>query len=547
MLDPANLPYWEARREQHYADGFWQDDTIYSLASKHASRAPSSYAVRDSRQRLSYRQFVDAADHLAGDLAASGVQCGDRIGIWLSSRVETAIAILACARNGYVCCPSLHRNHTGAEVAALLDRTSARVLIVEQGYGADATSATFTNDLEAPTTLYKIYRLAPDTPSTDFVAANRHHNNPPRDDPDTIMYIAFTSGTSGLPKCVMHSHNTLLANARTIAADWHFDSSSVLYSISSLSHNLGFGALISAIAVGAELVIHTPKTASLLAALTETDATFIFGVPTHALDLLGEIERGDGVKLNRITGFRISGAAVPTHVVSRLLGHGITPQSGYGMTEGCSHHYTLPDDDARLITETSGRACAGYEVKIFASEDRDLEVPVGRIGEIGGRGASLMLGYFDDDTANAEAYNAAGWFMTGDLGRLDKNGYLTITGRKKDVIIRGGHNIYPARLEALAMQHDAIERAAAIAISDQRLGEKVCLVVELHAGSTAGAEEILIHLETQGLSKYDLPEYFIAVDEIPVTASGKILKRVLLGSIASGSIKPHPVRRPTSA
>ncbi len=139
-----------------------------------------------------------------------------------------------------------------------------------------------------------------------------------------------------------------------------------------------------------------------------------------------------------------------------LLRYGIVPQSGYGMTEAGSHHYTRIDDGPDRIVQTSGRACDGYEVRIWSADDPDVEAPVGEIGQIGGRGASLMLGYFDNQAANDEAFNKHGWFMTGDLGRLDADGYLQITGRKKDLIIRGGHNIYPARIENLAMQHPAV-------------------------------------------------------------------------------------------
>ena len=129
-----------------------------------------------------------------------------------------------------------------------------------------------------------------------------------------------------------------------------------------------------------------------------------------------------------------------------------------------------------------------------------------------------MLGYFDDQSATEDAFNKGGWFMTGDLGSLDANGYLRITGRKKDVIIRGGHNIYPARIEELAMRHPAIQRAAAVPVADPRLGEKVCLAVVLRAGQTLTPEALLAHLDHAGLSKYDMPEFVLILDDIPLTA-----------------------------
>jgi acyl-CoA synthetase len=194
------------------------------------------------------------------------------------------------------------------------------------------------------------------------------------------------------------------------------------------------------------------------------------------------------------------------------------------------------------VVGTSGRACDGYEVRIFSPDDVNVEMPVNEIGQIGGRGASLMLGYFDDQSANDDAFNAEGWFMTGDLGRLDQDGYLQITGRKKDLIIRGGHNIYPARIENLTMQHPAVSRAAVLPVPDKRLGEKVCLAVMLKQGRRVTPEELLDHLDRSGLSRYDMPEYFLALDDIPLTASGKILKRDIAVQIADGSVVPSPIR-----
>jgi acyl-CoA synthetase len=343
----------------------------------------------------------------------------------------------------------------------------------------------------------------------------------------------------------MHSDNTLLANARAIAADWRIDTESVVYSLSPLSHNLGFGAMVTALAAGGELVIHDlQKGASLIDRVIRTGTSFLVGVPTHAIDLLRELRQRDLKGIGRLTGFRISGAAAPSEVVAQLIRHGVVPQSGYGMTETCSHQYTLPTDDPKLIIDSCGRACPGYELKIWRSDNPDVEAAPREIGQIGGRGASLMLGYFDDQAATEAAFNAQGWFMTGDLGWMDENGYLRITGRKKDVIIRGGHNIYPARIEDLAMRHPAVERVAAVPVADERLGEKVCLAVMWRAGARVDAAEMLAHLDAVGLSKYDMPEYFLDVDQIPLTPSGKIRKRDIVDWIAQGRVAPTPVRGP---
>ena len=539
--------------EDFYKSGVWRRDTIYSLAQSHAEHTPHAPAIRDRLRTLSYRELLEAADRLAARLHDAGVRPGQRVGLWASSRVESAIVMLACFRNSYTCCPSLHRDHTVSDILALIKRTKAAAFIGEVNYGGDVQKIDIfsrLSDIESMKFVLRLGRVGEANADGELLSMRSTAATAPEPslDPNRAIYLAFTSGTTGEPKGVMHSDNTLLSNARAIAADWSFGRDSVIYTMSPLSHNLGFGALIASILVGGELVVHDlPRGASILDRLLEINATFLFGVPTHAIDLLSELRARGLSKVGALKGFRISGAAAPKEVVAALMQHGVVPQSGYGMTEACSHHYTLPDDDPRRITETSGKACPGYEVKIWSSEDSDKELPVGEIGQIGGRGGSLMLGYFDDQCATESAFNSHGWFMTGDLGKLDADGYLVITGRKKDLIIRGGHNIYPAQIENLSMHHPAVVRAAALPVPDPRFGEKVCIAVMLRPGSRIGADELLAHLAASGLSRYDMPEYFLQLDEIPLTASGKIFKRDLVDAIKAGRLQPSAVRwRPST-
>ena len=528
-----------------YEAGHWRDDTIYSLVAGHAKTSPDKIALRDRQRAITYRALIEAADSLAAWLHGEGVKAGERVAVWLPSRLETAVVLLACSRNGYVCCPSLHRDHTVAEIHDLLQRMGARVLIAERGYGADSHRADIFKALGDLTSLRVVHALEPLSANATGLAFDvcGTASCPVRTDPNTIVYLAFTSGTTGVPKGVMHSDNTLLANARALSADWALLDNAVVYSMSPLSHNLGFGALGMTLIRGGEFVVHDlPRGASLVDRIVETGATFMIGVPTHAIDLLGELRTRGLKRLGQVQGFRISGASVPPSVAAGLLDHGVVPQSGYGMTEAGSHHYTLPGDEASIICETSGRACAGYEVGVFAQDDPDRLLAPGETGQICGRGASLMLGYFDDQIATESSFNASGWFMTGDLGWMDEKGYLRITGRKKDVIIRGGHNIYPARIEALAMRHLAVDKAAVLPVPDERLGEKVCIAVVLRQPDAMTPQSLLDHLDEAGLSRFDMPEFVLMLDRMPLTPSGKILKRDLVSGIAEGRFVPVPVR-----
>src|SRR5262249_41168083 len=203
-----------------------------------------------------------------------------------------------------------------------------------------------------------------------------------------------------------------------------------------------------------------------------------------------------------------------------------------------SHQYTHPGDPTAIIVTTCGRGGPAYEVKLFDPADPDREVSIGTVGHIGGRGAALMLGYFGDQAATEGSLNRSGWVLSGGLGVLDAAGNLRVDGRLKDLIIRGGHNIYPAHIEALALRHPAVERVAVFPVPDQRLGEKACIAVI----GTVAPNALMAHLDAQGLSKFDMPEYFIAMDAFPLTASGKILKRELVEQAKSGVFTPTPIR-----
>jgi acyl-CoA synthetase len=260
------------------------------------------------------------------------------------------------------------------------------------------------------------------------------------------------------------------------------------------------------------------------------------------MDILAELRRRGLDRLGKVKTFYMAGSVIPREVAQAFLDRGVTPQNVYGMSENSSHQYTLPSDSPETIVGTCGKSCAAYEIKLWDPENPDIEMPPGEVGEIAGRGACLMLGYFDNQRATEDSFNREGWFLSGDLGRLDANGNLEIVGRKKDLIIRGGHNIHPARIEELAMRHKSVAKCAAFAVADERLGEKVCLSVIWHEGESGEADAMLAHLSAEGLSKYDMPEYFIAMDSYPLTASGKILKRELVEWTKAGRIAPIPVR-----
>ncbi|MFZ2739350.1 MAG: class I adenylate-forming enzyme family protein [Burkholderiaceae bacterium] len=534
---------------RYYANGAWRRDTFYTLLQRHASERPADWALRDARQRLSWSALLAWVDSVAQSLHDSGVRPGQRICVGLPSRVESVVVFLACSRNGYVCNPSLHQNYTVAEITRLLERCRCAALFMQVGYGADAKREDLLVQALGLPHLKAVYQVAApqasDGRGRPFPSATLSQplSLAVATDPDKVVYLAFTSGTTGEPKGVMHSDNTLLANGRAMVSDWAHDSSTVLLSLSPMSHHIGTVALEQMMVAGCELVLNDlPQGSTTLDWIEACGASYIMGVPTHAIDVLDQMRRRGLTQLGGVRLFYMAGSTIPRDVAQSFLDMGITPQNIYGMTENGSHQYTLPTDDATTIVETCGRACHGYETRIFNQDNPDLEVDAGTIGEIGTRGALLMLGYFGNQFGTEDAFNRAGWFLSGDLGVLDERGCLSIMGRKKDLIIRGGHNIHPSRIEDLAHRHPAVQKAAAFAVADVRLGERACLAVMLRQGSQLVADDLLEHLNQAGLSKYDMPEYFVALDEMPLTASGKILKRELQEWVKIARIVPEPVR-----
>lgn len=543
-IAPTLLPD-DATRDAYYASGAWGPQTIYDIVCGHRDARPDAPAVTDSAGSYSWRELVDAVDAFAADLAGRGLKQGDTIFVGAPNRIETVIALLAASRDGFVCCPSPHRNHTVAEIAAMCERAACAAYIHSPGHGADAEGNEILDLIRPLPSLRHIYELSPGGIPAPFggnlesVAADA---GAPAGNPDLVTYLAFTSGSTGAPKGVMHSDNSQLVAARGIAGAWGFDADTVTLSLSPFSHNLGCGTLWTSLVCGGEFVLHDwPRGESLLDHIEQAGVDYLVGVPTHAMDLLAELTARGVAKYDRLKSFRVSAAACPEHVAAALYDCGIPVQKGYGMTETNGHQFGRPGDSRERVIGTSGVCCPGYALRIFNANDPDREVEAGMSGLVGGKGASLMLGYFNDRTANEDCINASGWFLTGDLGRIDQDGYLSLTGRKKELIVRGGHNINPNLLEDLALRHPAIDLAAAIPVADDRLGERACLAVMFEDGQSLSAADMCAHLAAEGLSRYDMPEFWLPLADIPLMPNGKMEKLEIIRRVRDGSLVPDPV------
>lgn len=519
--------------KRYYDRGLWQDDTFYALMAQHCALRPDAAALRDGRTVLDWQSLKARVDAMADDLHARGIGAGDRFSMWMSNRLEAIVVFLACIREGIACNPSLHQSYTCAEIIGLLEDLQSKAILTEEGWGADGKTKDFKAMAKELPFLKKVY--APETLPMQITTTDR----PVHENPDSIIYLAFTSGTTGKPKCVMHSSNTLLANARDLVRDWHLTEHTKILSLSPLSHHIAWVAVAQWLICGGMMITNdAPKNMSPLDWLLETGATYVLGVPTHAMDILAAQKKAGIERLGAVEIFYMAGSPIPEIVAEAFVNQGITPQNIYGMTECSSHQYTHPTDPKDVWIHTCGRGGPAYDVKIWDPENPDIELPQGQSGNIGGRGAAMMLGYFGNQSATEATFNRHGYLLSGDLGSFDEAGNLRIDGRIKDLIIRGGHNIYPSRIESIALTHPHIEKAAAFGVADDRLGEKVCLAVI----GEIDAQTMLTHLADEGLSKYDMPEWFVAVKTLPLTASGKILKRELSEMVKTGALVIEPVR-----
>ena len=330
-----------AAARRYYEQGVWRSDTFYGLMARHAAERPAAPALQDGRRTLTWGELKGWVDGVAADLQAHGLVGGDRVSIWMSNRAEAVVMFLACSRLGLACNPSLHRTYTCGEIGTLLQRLSARALLTEDGWGADRSRVDLQAVLAGIETIKAVY--TPDT--LPAPAANEAE---PCGDPDKVAYLAFTSGTTGTPKCVMHSDNSLLANARDLARDWSHGPDTVLLSLSPLSHHIAWVGVAQWLLVGCRFVSNDPPAGkTVLDWIIDTGATYVMGVPTHAMDVLAQQKARGIERLGSVRVFYMAGAPIPPSVAAGFVAQGIQPQNIYGMTENSSHQYTHPDDDDR--------------------------------------------------------------------------------------------------------------------------------------------------------------------------------------------------------
>jgi len=533
-VDPI-LP--AARVQAMKAAGYWPDRLLLDDLDRWADEAPGRIATVDHNSVtgistvLTYAEFSARVDRIANGLIRLGIRKGDVVSAQLPNWWQFQALHLACLRVGAVTNPIMPI-FRARELRFMLRHAGSRLVVVPKefrGFDHLAMMQELRADLPELRHIlaiggageYDFDRLlehAPDRAARAVFTAHR----PAHDD---VALLLYTSGTTGEPKGVMHTSNTLMAMVAPYAARFGLGTDDVMLMGSPLAHLTGFayGLMMPVHMGGRAVFLDIWNGAQALDIIRDQGVTFTMGATPFVADLT-DAARDRQADAATLRGFLSAGAPIPRNLVRRateVLGAFII--SAWGMTENGAATSTKPGDSPERVFETDGTPFPGLEIRVVDGVGAVLAA--GQEGDLQIRGAANFVGYM----GRPEAFDtdAEGWFKTGDLARMDADGYVRITGRSKDVIIRGGENVPVVEVEGLIYQHPAIAECAVVAMPDERLGERGCCFAVLRAGESLEFPALIAFLREKELSRTYLPERLEIIDAMPKTPSGKIQKNVL--------------------
>lgn len=529
----VTLTFNEQRRAAYRQQGLWGDASLADYWQQTARAMPDKIAVVDNHgASYTYSALDHAASCLANWMLAKGIESGDRIAFQLPGWCEFTVIYLACLKIGAVSVPLLP-SWREAELVWVLNKCQAKMFfaptLFKQTRPVDLILP-LQNQLPQLQQIVGVDKLAPATSSlslSQILADNTPLTTAITVHGDELAAVLFTSGTEGLPKGVMLTHNNILASERAYCARLNLTWQDVFMMPAPLGHATGFLHGVTApFLIGARSVlldIFTPD--ACLALLEQQRCTCMLGATPFVYDLLNLLEK-QPADLSALRFFLCGGTTIPKKVARECQQRGIKLLSVYGSTESSPHAVVNLDDPLSRFMHTDGYAAAGVEIKVVDNARKTL--PPGCEGEEASRGPNVFMGYFDEPELTARALDEEGWYYSGDLCRMDEAGYIKITGRKKDIIVRGGENISSREVEDILLQHPKIHDACVVAMSDERLGERSCAYVVLKAPHhSLSLEEVVAFFSRKRVAKYKYPEHIVVIEKLPRTTSGKIQKFLL--------------------
>ena len=529
----VTLTFNEQRRAAYRQQGLWGDASLADYWQQTARAMPDKIAVVDNHgASYTYSALDHAASCLANWMLAKGIESGDRIAFQLPGWCEFTVIYLACLKIGAVSVPLLP-SWREAELVWVLNKCQAKMFfaptLFKQTRPVDLILP-LQNQLPQLQQIVGVDKLAPATSSlslSQIIADNTPLTMAITTHGDELAAVLFTSGTEGLPKGVMLTHNNILASERAYCARLNLTWQDVFMMPAPLGHATGFLHGVTAPflirARSVLLDIFTPD--ACLALLEQQRCTCMLGATPFVYDLLNLLEK-QPADLSALRFFLCGGTTIPKKVARECQQRGIKLLSVYGSTESSPHAVVNLDDPLSRFMHTDGYAAAGVEIKVV--DDARKTLPPGCEGEEASRGPNVFMGYFDEPELTARALDEEGWYYSGDLCGMDEAGYIKITGRKKDIIVRGGENISSREVEDILLQHPKIHDACVVAMSDERLGERSCAYVVLKAPHhSLSLEEVVAFFSRKRVAKYKYPEHIVVIEKLPRTASGKIQKFLL--------------------
>ena len=556
----ADMVTDSARAEAYRRAGHWDGTTLSGRLADAAARRPGRAAVidRDGAAVHSYAELGRDVSTVAAWLEAQGVGAGDVVSIQLPNWYEFVVLAVATqtvgavinpllpiyrrkellhaftvAESKVVCTPAIYRNydHLGATAAAIEESGRSIVHVV-----VDATRPTPVTGADGRTVWFGDL-LAGGGGGGEVPGPGARPGAPA---PDAVSELIFTSGTEAAPKAIMHTEQTANFSVRVAAEDLGIGDDDVVWMPSPIGHSTGFNYGVRfALYHGLPLVLQDRWDAGVACDLIAAHgASYTLASTTFLQDVVAEAEHRGGRELGSMTRFGCGGSPVPPELVRRATACGIGVLRLYGSTEVLVATWNRPGGPAGKAIETDGPALSDVEVEV-RDENGSVSAP-GVPGEIHIRGPNTCVGFYRDPARTAATFGPGGWVRSGDLATMDEDGYQTVVGRKKEIIIRGGLNITPREIEDLLLDFPEVDRAAVVGLPHERLGERVCACVVLAPGTDLDFETMVGRLRAIGLATYKLPEQLEVLDALPVTASGKVQKFEIVHRLSGSLPSPAP-------
>lgn len=529
---------WPADAAARYvAEGYWEQRPLADHVYAQADATPDVVALVDGEVRLSYRDLTTRADGVALRLRELGLDRDDRIVVQLPNCWEFVVLTLGCLRLGVIPVMALpgHRMH---EMSYLVEHSEARAVAVP-GVLKDFDHQAMASQIKERSTTLEHILVAADTAGADVElrllcaaaedpAYARAALDAAKPDPSSVAVFLLSGGTTGLPKLIARTHNDYAYNAARSGEVSGVGADTVYLGVLPLSHNfpLACPGLFGTLIAGGRVVVSSPDPTKAFPVIERERVTLTSVVPAVAQRWLEFREAGDQHDLSSLRVLQVGGARLADEVARRVTPVlGCTLQQVFGMAEGLLN-YTRLDDPDEAIWHTQGRPmCPADEIRVV--DERGDPAPPGEPGVLLTRGPYTPRGYYRAPEQNARAFTADGWYRTGDIVRLRPDGNLVVEGRDKDMINRGGEKISAEEVENFAYQLEGVSLAAAVAMPDPKLGERVCVYLVPHHGATVTLDDLQGVMADAGAARFKWPERLVVVDDLPTTKVGKIDKRAL--------------------